>query len=49
MAARRGKGRRSRAGYFAYFSDPANATRTALSFVAEVFREIGPSTRGPRP
>ncbi|MEV1044273.1 phage holin family protein [Streptomyces sp. NPDC049916] len=45
MAARRGKGRRSRGGYFAYFSDPANATRTALSFVAEVVREIGQSTR----
>ncbi|MEE4495294.1 phage holin family protein [Streptomyces sp. BE230] len=45
MAARRGKGRRSRAGYFAYFSDPANAVRTALSFVAEVGREIGQSTR----
>ncbi|MFF0569523.1 phage holin family protein [Streptomyces sp. NPDC004041] len=45
MAARRGKGRRSRAGYFAYFADPANATRTALSFVAEVLREIGQSTR----
>ncbi|MDW4898534.1 MULTISPECIES: alkaline phosphatase family protein [Streptomyces] len=45
MAARRGKGSRSRAGYFAYFSDPANATRTALSFVAEVVREIGQSTR----
>ncbi len=45
MAARRGKGRRSRAGYFAYFSDPANAVRTALSFVAEVCREIGESTR----
>ncbi|MFJ2022554.1 alkaline phosphatase family protein [Streptomyces sp. NPDC087897] len=45
MAARRGKGRRSRAGYFAYFSDPANATRTALSFVAEVVREIGQSVR----
>lgn len=45
MAARRGKGRGSRAGYFAYFSDPANATRTALSFVAEVAREIGQSTR----
>ncbi|WP_443034394.1 phage holin family protein [Streptomyces sp. BE147] len=44
MAARRGKGRRSRAGYFAYFSDPANAVRTALSFVAEVGREIGQST-----
>ncbi|MEI7030306.1 phage holin family protein [Streptomyces pratensis] len=45
MAARRGKGRRSRAGYFAYFSDPANATRTALSFAAEVAREICESTR----
>ncbi|MEU7576991.1 phage holin family protein [Streptomyces sp. NPDC041068] len=45
MAARRGKENRSRAGYFAYFSDPANAVRTALSFVAEVFREIGESTR----
>lgn len=45
MAARRGKGRRSRAGYFAYFSDPANAVRTALSFVEEVGREIGQSTR----
>ncbi|MGW6275504.1 phage holin family protein [Streptomyces sp. NPDC055060] len=45
MAARRGKDNRSRAGYFAYFSDPANAVRTALSFVAEVGREIGESTR----
>ncbi|MEV7399754.1 phage holin family protein [Streptomyces sp. NPDC091267] len=45
MAARRGKGRRSRAGYFAYFSDPANAVRTALSFVAEAGREVGQSTR----
>lgn len=45
MAARLGKGRRSRSGYFAYFSDPANAVRTALSFVAEVCREIGQSTR----
>ncbi|MFJ6014879.1 phage holin family protein [Streptomyces sp. NPDC092952] len=45
MAARFGKGRRSRAGYFAYFSDPANAVRTALSFAAEVGREIGQSTR----
>ncbi|MFE7616603.1 alkaline phosphatase family protein [Streptomyces sp. NPDC057496] len=43
MAARLGKGRRSRAGYFAYFSDPANAVRTALSFVAEVCREVGQS------
>ncbi|MFD5193362.1 alkaline phosphatase family protein [Streptomyces sp. NPDC058357] len=45
MAARFGKGRRSRAGYFAYFSDPANAVRTAVSFVAEVCREIAQSTR----
>ncbi|MGW7269666.1 phage holin family protein [Streptomyces sp. NPDC054864] len=45
MAARRGKENRSRAGYFAYFCDPANAVRTALSFVAEVGREIGESTR----
>ncbi|GAA1898710.1 phage holin family protein [Streptomyces durmitorensis] len=45
MAARRGRKNRSRAGYFAYFSDPANAVRTALSFVAEVGREIGESTR----
>ncbi|WP_328718332.1 phage holin family protein [Streptomyces sp. NBC_00247] len=45
MAGRFGKGRRSRAGYFAYFSDPANAVRTALSFVAEVGREMGQSTR----
>lgn len=42
---RRGRENRSRAGYFAYFSDPANAVRTALSFVAEVGREIGQSTR----
>ena len=41
----RGRENRSRAGYFAYFSDPANAVRTALSFVAEVVREIGQSTR----
>ncbi|MEV8564869.1 phage holin family protein [Streptomyces sp. NPDC051322] len=45
MAARRGRRNRSRAGYFAYFSDPANAVRTAMSFVAEVGREIGQSTR----
>ncbi|MET7617523.1 phage holin family protein [Streptomyces sp. NPDC005408] len=45
VAARRGRANRSRAGYFAYFSDPANAVRTALSFVAEVAREIGQSTR----
>lgn len=42
---RRGRDTRSRAGYFAYFSDPANAVRTALSFVAEVVREITQSTR----
>ncbi|MDQ0790330.1 alkaline phosphatase family protein [Streptomyces sp. B3I8] len=42
---RRGRENRSRAGYFAYFSDPANAVRTALSFVAEVCREIAESTR----
>ncbi|MFI2436983.1 phage holin family protein [Streptomyces sp. NPDC018693] len=42
---RRGRENRSRAGYFAYFSDPANAVRTALSFVAEAAREIGQSTR----
>lgn len=44
-ARRRSRENRSRAGYFAYFSDPANAVRTALSFVAEVAREIGQSTR----
>ncbi|MER5756885.1 phage holin family protein [Streptomyces sp. NPDC002088] len=42
---RRDRRNRSRAGYFAYFSDPANAVRTALSFVAEVGREIHQSTR----
>jgi uncharacterized membrane protein YvlD (DUF360 family) len=42
---RRGPRNRSRAGYFAYFSDPANAVRTALSFTADVAREIGQSTR----
>jgi uncharacterized membrane protein YvlD (DUF360 family) len=45
VAARRGRENRSRAGYFAYFSDPANATRTAVSFVAEAVREVGQSTR----
>lgn len=44
VAAQRGKFSRSRSGYFAYFSDPANAVRTAWSFVAEVGREIGQST-----
>ncbi|MEH0473875.1 phage holin family protein [Streptomyces sp. B21-097] len=44
-ARRRSRETRSRAGYFAYFSDPANAVRTALSFVAEVVREIAQSTR----
>ncbi|MEU3714325.1 phage holin family protein [Streptomyces catenulae] len=46
VAARRGRDTRSRAGYFAYFSDPANATRTAVSFVAELFRETGQALRG---
>lgn len=45
MAARRGRSNRSRAGYFAYFSDPANAVRTAGSFVAETVREVAQSTR----
>lgn len=44
---------RSRTGYFAYFSDPANAVRTAASFLAEVVREICESSaarlRGDRP
>ncbi|MEV1068186.1 phage holin family protein [Streptomyces sp. NPDC050263] len=44
-ARRRSRETRSRSGYFAYFSDPANAVRTALSFVAEVVREITQSTR----
>ncbi|WP_411149996.1 phage holin family protein [Streptomyces sp. A30] len=42
---RRSRENRSRSGYFAYFSDPANAVRTAMSFVAEAGREIGQSTR----
>lgn len=42
---RRSRETRSRAGYFAYFSDPANAVRTAMSFFAEVGREVGQSTR----
>ncbi|WP_418961536.1 phage holin family protein [Streptomyces tritici] len=45
MAARRGRVNRSRSGYFAYFSDPANAVRTAGSFVAEVLREVTQSVR----
>ncbi|WP_413103861.1 phage holin family protein [Streptomyces sp. Inha503] len=45
VAARRGKHNRSRSGYFAYFADPANATRTAVSFLAEVVREVCQSTR----
>ncbi|MFF2774595.1 phage holin family protein [Streptomyces sp. NPDC058052] len=45
VAARRGSRNRSRAGYFAYFSDPANAVRTAGSFVSEVVRETAQSTR----
>jgi uncharacterized membrane protein YvlD (DUF360 family) len=38
-------GWRDRSGYFAYFSDPASATRTVISFVAEVFRELVASAR----
>ncbi|MGW0396168.1 alkaline phosphatase family protein, partial [Streptomyces sp. NPDC003042] len=45
VSARRDRANRSRAGYFVYFSDPANAVRTALSFVAEVGREIVQSLR----
>ncbi|MFG2388020.1 alkaline phosphatase family protein [Streptomyces lavendulae] len=45
VAARRGPANRSRSGYFAYFSDPANAVRTTLSLAAEVVREIGQSLR----
>ncbi|WP_063835380.1 phage holin family protein [Streptomyces sp. NRRL S-118] len=45
VSARRGHRTRSRAGYFAYFRDPANAVRTAISYVAEVCRETGQSTR----
>ncbi|MEU2829351.1 alkaline phosphatase family protein [Streptomyces lavendulae] len=45
VAARRGPANRSRSGYFAYFSDPANAVRTILSLAAEVVREIGQSLR----
>ncbi|WP_413966514.1 alkaline phosphatase family protein [Actinacidiphila polyblastidii] len=53
VAVRAGTFSRSRTGYFAYFSDPANAVRTAWSFTAEVCREIVQSTasrlRGDRP
>lgn len=42
---RRGRRRRSRAGYFAYFSDPAHLTRTAMSFAAEVVREVAQAVR----
>ncbi|KOU91773.1 membrane protein [Streptomyces sp. XY58] len=45
VSARRGRANRSRAGYFAYFSDPANAVRTALSFVSDAVREIVQSLR----
>jgi uncharacterized membrane protein YvlD (DUF360 family) len=44
VAARRAEFTRSRSGYFAYFSDPANSVRTAWSFAAEVGREITEST-----
>ncbi len=49
VAARRGRHNRSRAGYFAYFSDPANATRTAVSFVAEVGPRDRPVAAHPLP
>ncbi|WP_405589534.1 alkaline phosphatase family protein [Streptomyces sp. NBC_01190] len=53
VAVRAGTIRRPRSGYFAYFSDPANAVRTAWSFSAEVVRELLESTaarlRGDRP
>ncbi|MEV7565836.1 phage holin family protein [Streptomyces tanashiensis] len=45
MAARRGRRNRSRAGYFTYFADPANAVRTAGSLVTECVREMYQSTR----
>ncbi|MDB1089283.1 alkaline phosphatase family protein [Streptomyces sp. ACA25] len=45
VAARRRRGQRSRAGYFAYFSDPAHAGRTFLSFAAEIVRELSQSLR----
>ncbi|MFD7924280.1 phage holin family protein [Streptomyces sp. NPDC059740] len=45
VAGRRDRYHRSRAGYFAYFCDPANATRTALSFLTEVGREVFQSLR----
>ncbi|MFI1094316.1 phage holin family protein [Streptomyces sp. NPDC020917] len=44
VAVRAGTFSRPRSGYFAYFSDPANAVRTAWSFCAEVVREIMEST-----
>ncbi|WP_370673348.1 phage holin family protein, partial [Streptomyces sp. DvalAA-14] len=53
VAVRAGTFNRPRSGYFAYFSDPANAVRTAWSFSAEVGREILESSaariRGDRP
>ncbi|WP_225794183.1 phage holin family protein [Streptomyces aculeolatus] len=45
VAVRRQKKTRSRAGYFAYFSDPANASRTFASFFAEAGREVFQSLR----
>lgn len=44
VAVRAGTFSRPRSGYFAYFSDPANAVRTAWSFFAEVGREITESS-----
>jgi uncharacterized membrane protein YvlD (DUF360 family) len=45
VAAQPSRFTRSRSGYFAYFSDPANAVRTAASFAAEIGREISQSIR----
>lgn len=44
VAGRAGSFTRPRSGYFAYFSDPAHAVRTAWSFSGEVLREIAEST-----
>ncbi|MDI5967227.1 phage holin family protein [Streptantibioticus silvisoli] len=45
VAVHRDHGRRDRAGYFAYFADPAHLTRTVVGFTAEVAREITQSLR----
>ena len=45
VAVRRDRAHRNRAGYFAYFCDPAHLTRTAASFAAEIGREAGQAMR----